>query len=191
MRLRTMKGCVLIFFLVSLSACATTSTRPLAELRINGVQMPNEAQAEVFSLNGHSLTVYWYYVCDQEEILEARGNVEGVVERRPLADFDRPQTFSNNIKMVGIKIFVSNPAFLKFRIVKEVQGPCPSNQVVYQGIRNYFNAVLRGPVEPGKQYKLVARFELLKDDWSVADSDCLGGLVYSLKSSSGHKSPGQ
>lgn len=167
-----------------LTACATV---PRVDLRINGIEMPTEAQAEYFTLydasGKHSMVVYWYYVQEIPQRISARGNSEVVLENQPLG-LNLPKKFPANTKMVGIHLFVYNPDFLKFRVVKKVKGPnIEIRKQIYQGIRNYLTVVLKGPLMKDQSLELSARIELMQDSGVVADSDDLGNLVYSIGSS--------
>lgn len=173
-----------LLVLLSLAACAATTR---VNLRINGIEMPAQAQAEVFSLRDQAgtrlaMTVFYYFVCTRPKKIKVRGSNDVIMENRPL-DFQVPKKLPGDTKMVGIRLFVYNPEFLKFRVVKEVSGDVTNKDIVYQGVRNYFNAVLEGPVEAGKQFELAARIELMRDDGFVADSGELGDLVYTVSSS--------
>ncbi len=171
------KMIIVLFFIAILASC---SQKADFSLRVNGVSMPNEVQNVILSdAQNRKIQVSWYFYRMHNKTIRSQGMSEVVSEKQPL-DFQMPKKLSSDTTQVGINILVYNPYFLRFRIVMSD----PKERKVYEGIRDYYEVTLNGPIAKDRQCQVNARVDLMGKNGSfVADSANIGDLMYSIDSS--------
>lgn len=173
----SLKMIIALFFLAMLASC---SQKANFSLRVNGVSMPNEIQNVILSdSQNRKMQVSWYYHRTHNRTIQSQGMSEAVPEKQPL-DFQVPKVLSSDTTQVGISVIVYNPHFLRFRIVMSD----PKERKVYEGIRDYYEVTLNGPIAKDRQCQVNAMVDLMGKNGSfVADSANIGDLIYSIDSS--------
>lgn len=167
---------IALFFLAILASC---SQKADFSLRVNGMLMPNEVQNVILSdAQNRNVQVSWYYHRTHNKTIQSQGMSEVVPEKQPL-DFQIPKKLSSDTTQAGISVIVYNPYFLRFRIVMLE----PEERKIYEGIRDYYEVTLNGPIAKDRQCQVNARVDLMGKNGSfVASSANIGNLIYSIDS---------
>lgn len=169
------------FAVIMLSACAGS-----VNYKINDVQMPKEARANILSLSvkpSDKITFIWYYTRGYQKKIKARGITEIVPVIEPM-DMSSPKTLPDDTEMVGISIFVQNPNLLKYRVTGFHSTGNPEitrRWTVYEGISDSREIRVEGLRFDGKKINLGATLELFGSDGKfVVDKIDIDELTYTV-----------